>query len=612
MISRTILHPLLTIGSGGSFSTASYAADLHQRRTGQLARAATPLETIDIDFPCAATLCFSASGRNRDIGVAFKLAAQHEPGPVGALVLSQNTPLHSLQNRYRYTDVVGLPHDSFKDGFLAVASMIGSAILLNRAYDSVFGQTELFPDSLHQFTEETFGAKSFTALSDRVEPVISRSVTSLLFSPLLRAGAVDLESRFVEAALGSIHIADFRNFGHGRHHWIAKRSDETGVIALASNRDDVLCGRTLSFIPHDVPKARIDLQGPPDLQTVAALFCSLYISASAGRARGIDPGRPGVPAFGRKLYSLGPGALKRKTSAENERAAIRRKAPDALKNEQQTQVWRSAYAEAVNNINHANIGGIVFDYDGTLCDDRNRYEPLSLDIANALKRLHDMGLAIGIATGRGASAGAALRHCLPAEMFEDVVIGYYNGAVVTKLENENDQLIGEFEDQDLLSAMRAHPVLAPAEIRSNAAQISLRLPPQVGTSSAISAVDAVLSEYGFNARITASSHSIDVQFFEGSKCAVVTELTHTIPNDTVLLRIGDKGVWPGNDADLLDSPYGLSVDEASRHLQHCWALAPAGIKGVQATLYYLSVLKLKGRFGQLHIMPGHRGDLNAA
>src|SRR3954471_4703185 len=66
-------------------------------------------------------------------------------------------------------------------------------------------------------------------------PLASRGVDgghqSVLFSPSLAAAAADLESRFIEGALGNLHAADWRNFGHGRHHWMAKRPSETGIVA---------------------------------------------------------------------------------------------------------------------------------------------------------------------------------------------------------------------------------------------------------------------------------------------------------------------------------------------------------------------------------------------
>jgi len=57
-----------------------------------------------------------------------------------------------------------------------------------------------------------------------------------------------------------------------------------------------------------------------------------------------------------------------------------------------------------------------------------------------------------------------------------------------------------------------------------------------------------------------------------------------------VIRIGDRGMWPGNDFDLLSDRLGLSVDEVSRDPDHCWNLSPAGVLGPQATLHYLKRL----------------------
>src|SRR5476651_652935 len=57
----------------------------------------------------------------------------------------------------------------------------------------------------------------------------------VLHGPSTLPAAVDVESKFTEAALGSVQVADFRHFAHGRHHWIAKRGRESAVLAITSN-----------------------------------------------------------------------------------------------------------------------------------------------------------------------------------------------------------------------------------------------------------------------------------------------------------------------------------------------------------------------------------------
>src|SRR4051812_23525778 len=67
---------ILAVGSGGSFTVASLLCDLHEKYTGRVSRAATPLEII-----CNPTLAstspiflISAEGKNPDIVEALQRA----------------------------------------------------------------------------------------------------------------------------------------------------------------------------------------------------------------------------------------------------------------------------------------------------------------------------------------------------------------------------------------------------------------------------------------------------------------------------------------------------------------------------------------------------------
>lgn len=612
MVASLVHCPLLTVGSGGSYSVASFAADLHQRRTGYISRAATPFEVVSGGIPRkAAAVCFSASGNNRDICVAFELLAREEAGPVGALVLSDETALNTLQSKYMYTNVVGGGEKAFKDGFLSVATILASSVLLTRAYDEVLGVENPLPPNFHELSRLCANNCTFDSLLVELEPVMSRPVTSILYSPIVRSFAIDLESRFVEAALGSLHVSDFRNFGHGRHHWMAKRSEETGVLAIISDKDQPLADRTLKLLPADIPVSRIVLYGPLNCQAIAGLVLGLFVTKAAGDLSGIDPGKPGVPKFGRELYRLGPGPLDHNKSALNRRAAIKRKAPEAVHESTQFELWAEAHKSAINRITDANYGGIVFDYDGTICDNRHRFNSLPQVISDSLCSLLDNKIKVGIATGRGSSAGLALRQCLPQRFWDDITVGYYNGAVVTTLSNENDELTSVIKFPELAKALAKHPLFTTSTIRCNEAQISIRLPAKVRVSTAISVGKSLLADSGISGRISASSHAIDILFTDASKTNVVEALQEDLNEGMEVLRIGDKGLWPGNDWEFLDSPYGLSVDEASQHLVHCWALAPAGFKGIQATLFYLSRINVNRNSNCFRLAFGKQGNLYA-
>lgn len=608
-----LTSPMVMVGSGGSYSTATFAAWLHERMAKRLSRAASPIEVVDSELVEHGLVCFSASGRNRDIGAAFKSAATSEVLPLSALVMSNDTPLHALQRKYDYSDVVSVTSPLFKDGFLAVASMIASTVLLLRAYKLACGNDLEIPVSLESLLGETLQTEDLWSIADAAEKLTNGPYTSVLYSNALKPTAVDLESRFVEASLGALHSADLRNFGHGRHFWFANRSEETGVLALIHGDDRKLADRTLELLPTD-RLLRMDIEGPAELVAITGLIAGLYVSAGAGRSANIDPGKPGVPEFGRKLYRLGPGAPKHSPKALNLRAAIRRKTNITPATGSDASLkWSDAYERAITAVSDVSIKALVFDYDGTLCDEQHRFGAMPASTAAALERIIRDGANVAIATGRGPSAGQAIRERINRSLWPRIQIGYYNGAVIRPLGDETDPLVEIVsEKSDLIVRFRQEASLADAQIRGNIKQVTIELSDFLKYDEACSTASRVLDDLGIvGARIVASSHSIDLLLAGQSKLDVVDALTSQLGCDhDEVVRIGDKGRWPGNDAELLNHPLGLTVDEASPHPEHCWGFAPAGVKGLQATLHYLSRLDWSGSSGRL-VLNGKRGQSSA-
>jgi hypothetical protein len=236
-VASSAVRPVAMIGSGGSFSVASFAAYLHQIRTGRLANAVTPLDYLGLPLTDCAVMCFSASGRNKDIAAAFEEAANREARPLVGVVMRNRSPLHELAGRYRYSRLVSAASPAFKDGFLAVGSLVGVCTLLVRAYRDLVGDRTGLPEKLQDLVEGVTGG-SLDELVKKSVPALGPPTTSILVTASLKPAAADIESRFVEAALGNVHATDFRNFGHGRHHWFAKRATETGIIALVGDGQD--------------------------------------------------------------------------------------------------------------------------------------------------------------------------------------------------------------------------------------------------------------------------------------------------------------------------------------------------------------------------------------
>ena len=201
IVEQIIDSPLVTTGSGGSYSTSSYVAELHRRITGNVALALTPLQIIEGMRIKSPLICFSARGKNNDICVAFESTAVKESGLISVLTMRENSPLMKLVEKYQHTNAAILQHPSFKDGFLSVATYLASVILMERAYSKVIGTDLDFPKNLQTLEEESLQKFRFSEIEQLVSGSLSCPTVSILFSTIFNPIAIDLESRFVEGAL---------------------------------------------------------------------------------------------------------------------------------------------------------------------------------------------------------------------------------------------------------------------------------------------------------------------------------------------------------------------------------------------------------------------------
>jgi trehalose-6-phosphatase len=603
-VGAAALGPLVAVGSGGSLSAAHFLAQTHQGLAGQLARIATPAELLNEPAPRTASIwLLSAGGSNVDINAAFEDAVVREPRQLAVLCGRARSPLSAAARRHAYSDLLLFEPPAGKDGFLATNSLFGFAALLTRSYltatESIVGW-----DAVQHQIEQLLSEEDLARWRDATAPIWERSTTIVLHGPNARVGAIDLESKFTEAALGNLHYADWRNFAHGRHHWLAKRGEQSAIIALIGDNDERVAERTLALIPDEIPIARIKLPGPPTAVALGALVASLRVTGWAGEARGIDPGQPGVPEFGRKLYGLRVVSSAKARSGGAEIVAIERKALAScatLTNRGQLAFWQNAYKGFDSKLRNAAFVGAVLDYDGTIVDTRTRTLPPAEDIVQALIRLTENGFALAIATGRGKSVRKSLRDALPEALWPSVTVGYYNGLEIAPLIDDDTPDHSAQPSRALAavaSRLRAQPEVALcAEHTDRAHQITLEPRHALHEDHLwLLAQQAILSEGVSGVHIVRSSHSIDIIDASRAKGAVVDAMRENA-GDGALLCIGDRGRWPGNDHELLAEPFSLSVDEVSLDPATCWHLGPVGSRGPSVLLGYLERLQLRnGRF----------------
>ena len=603
-VRRSALGALRAIGSGGSLSGAQAVAAFHEKFAGRMAGIATPLEAAQdsLDRNVVPWL-LSAGGANVDILAAAKGLIVQEPRELVVLCGRGDSPLAELCAKHPFVDLLIYQPPGGKDGFLATNSLFGFVALVARAYAIEFDV---------EASWKAAEASLFASINDSGTPSRWRGVTAALWErpttlvlhgPATRVGAVDVESKFTEAGLGNVQLADYRNFAHGRHHWLDKRGEVSGVLAFITDEDRALAVRTLDLIPSDIPVGRLEFSGDRMSAILMSLLAALRLTEWAGVARGIDPGRPGVPEFGRKLYNL-PLPTRRvartTTLSPRDTAAIQRKSGATvaiLEARGELDRWRTALSAFRRRLTNTPFTGLVLDYDGTLVETRDRFSPPALLMAAALTRLLEAGAWLGIATGRGGSVRKDLRATLPRALWSRVLIGYYNGADIALLDHDNAPDGSDGVGEELLrlaGALRSHPELCEVAVQTDRRrQITLEARRPIPEGRLWDLAQQIILLGDARVSVTRSSHSVDIVAQGVSKLNVLKRLS-TCCEEGALLAIGDRGRWPGNDFELLRGPWALGVDEVSVDPETCWNLGRPGQRGAAVTLEYLTALAPNG------------------
>ena len=590
--------PLLAIGSGGSLSTACLIADLERVIRGCFSSFETPLLASGRQEFLAGTriLIVSARGHNPDVLGFTKLVISAEPDGICSLCCTEDSPLTELVRSFHRGEGFEFDSPAGKDGYLATNSLVALNTLISRAY----GADTFFPQNWSDFFDTGNLRRSLSSAQGAVD-LIRPDKILLLFGPDTRPAAVDFESKFHESGLASVQVTDYRNFAHGRHLWLAQHPDTT-VIAFVSPSDQVVAEATLSLLPKTIKTLKLETA----FRGIAAAFAMqaavFELVAAYGEERGRDPGRPTVPTFGRKLYHLN---LFPKRSSSSRAAPIIRKSrarrlaglPDLTDEE-----WQIAHENAIAEVTALRFTQCVLDYDGTICDHKDRFNGVSAEVAQPLIEVLQGGFAVGIATGRGKSVREALQTALPKHLWPLVTVAFYNGAIVSSLSDPNSPKSSELPTgalKDVVCLIR-DAAIPGVRITERSCQITLEWVLGGPAEPLWHIASSMLAKSGINTvRVVASSRSVDIIEAATSKLNILSQMPGLGAARSTTLFIGDRPSWPGNDFELLSQTGSLSVDDVEYDLNSGWNLAPAGITGSAALVHYLTQIRRSNRYFRL-------------
>jgi len=345
-------------------------------------------------------------------------------------------------------------------------------------------------------------------------------------------------------------------------------------------------------LPGNLRRMNVDYGTCGRIANILGLIDGLALIEAMGEVLGIDPGKPGIGEFGRAIYddrSLDKLAGDLPARVRHKRAAVAK--ADSSPPEIPSLI--AIGTERLLELERATIGGAVFDYDGTIVSTEERFKLPDKAIVDQIIRLHRAGVCLGIATGRGGSAGEDLRKVLPPDVLSSIIIGYYNGGYVRTADVDIDceppaadpaiaatsAWLAEHDSLFLERKFKSGPVQLCVDMHS------LRHPFRF----ALDLARCPQVESG-QVRISASGHSFDIIPTSSTKTAVLEAVRTAAGNGKAVLCFGDSGASFGNDHALLSHAHGISVGEVCGAPNGCWSLFGGTITGPEALLRVLGAL----------------------
>lgn len=285
------------IGAGGSLVLAKLWQLVFDSNRLGIAKTMSPYEFNQTKTVPDIVFLFSASGKSHDIIQAFKSAIAKDCKVV-VFTVTKNSALMRLVKTVNNQAVVIYPKTTVrKDGFLAVNSVIAIAGLIAHLQYTIFGHEKSIGSPVSMAIHDH--QKSRVSFPEIRKDMIFQIITSEWGEP---AGN-DLETRLAESGIGSCFLTDPRNFAHGRFIWLEENNDSL-MILFGTPSSERFIKRFIRVLPGSLPVYYVSSSLDGLYGAIYCLTRSILFFSELAKVKGIDPGKPVVPDWGRKLHSL--------------------------------------------------------------------------------------------------------------------------------------------------------------------------------------------------------------------------------------------------------------------------------------------------------------------
>ena len=304
------VKPMISVASGGAFSTASYASLLYSASKG-ISRAVTPLTYSSISDQAlenSKVLLFSKSGKEPDIEFAAKRSRRmkhnntalvtqikEEESPAEE-VIKDLVPSSIFSYNWKEEEAFISSTTPFAGFALFYRAMMKEAKVLSRL------KIDLNPESCFKYFTLGEYRNRNTAAKPEFKDIKNYIV---LYSGWSEPVAQDFESKMIESGCSSVQLCDYRNFGHGRFIFPSNHLEDSVLVLFLTPREKEFVRKFIleavtrhkeEVYPDNLKIVTLESGFNDPLASIDLLVKSSVLFDEITRNSGIDPLKPANPA----------------------------------------------------------------------------------------------------------------------------------------------------------------------------------------------------------------------------------------------------------------------------------------------------------------------------